>query len=563
MPPAQVTTRIEKTKRSFFAFLALAAVLFATTLSPSLAPFSAAAGLVAVALVAVRGHAAARALARDSRRPLEVVGATLSGDDISRDLPEAGEADLGPVARTYNDFMGRLRGVLGDARGKGLDLAVEATKVAVRAKDAAAKSSRQSELADTILAGSASTSSALGEISRSSHAIFEATTGDVGTARRVVSELENVTAAVRQTGATLAAFTRTVEGLSGHSERIHDIVVMIQGISDQTQLLALNATIEAARAGEAGRGFAVVAGEVKELAARTKEATGGISDNVQSMVRQIETTASGTTVVHENLGKVEAVVGELSHAISSLAASLEGNHDQLARISSAIEELSISNQEVQKQVADIHDLSKGISGLVADTARSSEEMNLSSEQLLELVSNVRIGSGSLERLIDRARAIRDRVADEMRGVAARGIDIFDRVYRPVAGTRPQKFLTAYTLEFDRVLQPIFDAAAAELGATYAVLTDVNGYVGTHHRKVSKPPTGNYEVDLVHSRDRRIYRNTQTEIRRCANERPFLLQTYTRDTGEIMNDLAMPVIIDGRRWGSFITGYSTDKLRARA
>src|SRR6202050_3975920 len=101
-----------------------------------------------------------------------------------------------------------------------------------------------------------------------------------------------------------------VEGLLEATQKIGEVMGLIQNIAGQTNLLALNATIEAARAGNAGRGFAVVANEVKSLAVETGKATEEITRHIQA-------------VQHSPNGAVEAVHGieQSMHEISTRTAS--------------------------------------------------------------------------------------------------------------------------------------------------------------------------------------------------------------------------------------------------
>ena len=175
------------------------------------------------------------------------------------------------------------------------------------------------------------------------------------------------------------------------------------------------------------------------------------------------------------------------------------------------------------------------------------------ESMLERVSRLKTGKGRIEEMITWAFGQRDLIQGKMIEMTSRGINVLDRDYKPVPNTNPQKFSTAYNAAFDKELQPIFDSGMNLIGASYSLVTDVNGYVGTHNGKNQKPLTGNYEIDLVGSREKRIYATQEPEIRRAKNTQQFLLQTYMRDTGEIVNDLSLPIYINGTHWGAFISG----------
>ena len=88
---------------------------------------------------------------------------------------------------------------------------------------------------------------------------------------------------------------------------------------------------------------------------------------------------------------------------------------------------------------------------------------------------------------------------------------------------------------------------------FAICTDKRGYVPTHNDKFAKPPTGDYATDLVQSRSKRIFAD-RTGSRCGAHTKKMLLQTYKRDTGEIMHDLSVPIYIGGVHWGGFRMGY---------
>ncbi|HEY5961853.1 MAG TPA: hypothetical protein VIV60_35080 [Polyangiaceae bacterium] len=132
--------------------------------------------------------------------------------------------------------------------------------------------------------------------------------------------------------------------------------------------------------------------------------------------------------------------------------------------------------------------------------------------------------------------------------------LFSYLYYPVANTDPTKFTTDYDIFADRDFQPILEKYLSKSSMIiYAVAMDRNGYVPTHNRQYSQPLTGNNAVDLVNNRTKRIF-GDQIGFRSARNLKPYLLQSYTRDTGELVSDLSVPLVLHGRQWGCVRIGF---------
>jgi len=134
-------------------------------------------------------------------------------------------------------------------------------------------------------------------------------------------------------------------------------------------------------------------------------------------------------------------------------------------------------------------------------------------------------------------------------------ELFDTNYRPIPGTSPQKYHTAYDGYTDATMQaPLDDYLAADDQVVFAVLVDRNGYLPTHNTKYSRPLSGDPEKDRLGNRTKRIF-DDQVGISAARNRQEVLVQMYSRDTGEKMWDISAPIYLEGEHWGAFRVGYS--------
>ena len=493
-------------------------------------------------------------------RPLREIAQTFASNDLSLDVPLETNDEIRDLSENYNRFVENMRRILEENKTMTLETSVQCAYLAKQVTESLSNAKKQGELSEMILCSSREANQAIGEIAKSTQDISESINDNHKTAETSIGELADVNIKIDAINGMLGTFGRTVEGLNGNSEKIKEIISLIVDISDQTNLLALNAAIEAARAGEHGRGFAVVADEVRALASRVTLATKEISRNVEEMLINVRLTQKGTAEISANTVQTKEVIERTFRHFQTQVRESQSNSSRLSGIAAASEEITVTNEEVCRQITDVHSLSANTLDCLTKSNSYNAQLRSGLESMLEKVSKIRTGQSRIEEILIRNGAFRDQVQDMLVEMNKQGINVLDRNYRPVPGTNPQKFAVSYNDAFDAKLQPLFDQYLAKCpGATFSLVVDVNGYVGTHHKANSAAPTGNYAVDLLKSRQRRIYVGNDQEIKRAKNTETFLLQTYLRDTGEVLHDFSMPIYVNGSHFGALIVGLKPEAL----
>jgi methyl-accepting chemotaxis protein len=180
------------------------------------------------------------------------------------------------------------------------------------------------------------------------------------------SELAKEARSVANEGSAIVLdVVRTMANISESSDRVAEIISMIEGVAFQTNILALNAAVEAARAGEHGRGFAVVAGEVRSLAQRSASAAKEIKALIETSSLRVKTGAELVRRAGDTMGRVESAIGRATTIMTEIAlASFEqsrgieqvgiavGQMDEVTQQNAAlVEEAAAAAASLDKQAA--------------------------------------------------------------------------------------------------------------------------------------------------------------------------------------------------------------------
>jgi methyl-accepting chemotaxis protein len=216
-------------------------------------------------------------------------------------------------------------------------------------------------------------------------AAAEQTTKNVQTvsvsAEQLSSSIQEIARQVTQSSSiaqnAVGQATRTeamVEKLVHATQKIGEVMALIQKIAGQTNLLALNATIESARAGEAGKGFAVVANEVKALSAQTAKATEDITSQIEAI-----RDATGSTV--NAIRDIGTTIGQMNAITEAIAAAIEEQGAATKEIARSVQHAAQGTQGVMQHIVGVREASGHVGAAAAQVMSAAGQLGAQSEQL--------------------------------------------------------------------------------------------------------------------------------------------------------------------------------------
>ncbi|QSO47461.1 methyl-accepting chemotaxis protein [Alicyclobacillus mengziensis] len=302
------------------------------------------AAVIAAMISVLMGLYLSNMIARPLRQVAEVVGRVAHGD--LRELSDVKTRDeVGQVAQSVNDMVLQLREIVSGVLSAAENVSATSQEIAAATEQIASGSTAQAESADTVNQVFKELSAAINSVAKNAEEAAELSS-------RTVNVASNGEAIVQDSVSGMNKVREQMARLNEDSNRVGEIVEVIDDIAEQTNLLALNAAIEAARAGDQGRGFAVVADEVRKLAERSGEATKQITTiiktmqaNTQASVQAVQAGVASTQKSGEAFNEIVSMVNSSAGKVTEIAAAGEEQSAQASEVLVSVETIAAAAQE--------------------------------------------------------------------------------------------------------------------------------------------------------------------------------------------------------------------------
>lgn len=337
---------------------------------------------------------------------LSLAAAAISKGDLTQKIqPSKSKDEIGKLNMDFANMLQNLRKLIVEVRGMS-STAAASSKEMMLSSEEVSKSSEQIATTVNELAKGASEQAAATEqgniklvevVSGLNDITIEMAKSEILTEKanvKVVKGRKSVefqTVKMNENKRVVADVSNAISALAEKSTEIGNILEVIKGISDQTNLLSLNAAIEAARAGEQGRGFAVVAEEIRKLAEQS-----GLS--VKKIGLIIQEVQSGVGQAVTEMGKAKTVVEEQEKALEDTINAFESIDKVVTDININVKKVAEVSNMLDSKAKEAGDAISMIASLSEETAAGTEEVSASTEEQTTIIQQITESSGNLSKL---------------------------------------------------------------------------------------------------------------------------------------------------------------------
>lgn len=311
-------------------------------------------------------------------------------DDLSYNVTIGARDEIGALGWAFNRMITKFKHSLHAVSDVTQQLNTVSGRVADVADSTLQAVVEQRTETDRVASAMHEMSATVQEVARHATQTAQASQGADDESKAGVLVAEQAIAGIRDLIAEIESAAVVVQHVESDTASISEVLNVIKGIAEQTNLLALNAAIEAARAGEQGRGFAVVADEVRTLASRTQKSTEEIQNMIERLQLGVKNAVSAMAAAQKRATTGSVCVEKASQSLHVIAAEVATINQMNVHIAGAAEQQSVVTEEINSNITRISHIADTTSSGATQTMHSSEDLLRLTAELRRLVSQFKL-----------------------------------------------------------------------------------------------------------------------------------------------------------------------------